>query len=164
MYVLPKIHKSKIILDKIASSNQDFIQMSPPDDLKGRPIIAGPISPTQRLSEFLDVILQPIVTTLKTYIKDDWDFLSKLPREFDSPCSLYSYDVTSLYTSIPHDLGIQALKFWIHEKRDILPERFTELFILESATFVLENNNFIFDDVMYKQKKGTAMGTKFAPS
>ena len=164
MYVLPKIHKSKIILDKIASSNQDFIQMSPPDDLKGRPIIAGPISPTQRLSEFLDVILQPIVTTLKTYIKDDWDFLSKLPRESDSPCSLYSYDVTSLYTSIPHDLGIQALKFWIHEKRDILPERFTELFILESATFVLESNNFIVDDVMYKQKKGTAMGTKFAPS
>ena len=55
-YVLPKIHKSKEIIGKISSSNQEFVEMSPPTDLKGRPIVAGPVSPTQRLSEFIDTI------------------------------------------------------------------------------------------------------------
>ncbi len=40
-YVLPKIHKNKDIIAKIASSNDDLIQMPPPLDLKGRPIVAG---------------------------------------------------------------------------------------------------------------------------
>ena len=163
-YVLPKIHKSKEIINHIKSSDQDFVEMLPPKDLKSRPIIAGPMSPTQRLSEFLDTLLKPLVTTLKTCVKDDWDFIRKLPREFISPSSLHSYDVTSLYTSIPRELGLEALKFWINERRDLIPDRFSNEFILEAANFVLKNNNFLFDDVLYKQIKGTVMGTKFAPS
>ena len=163
-YVLPKIHKNKDIIDQISSSEHDFIEISPPQDLKGRPIIAGPVSPTQRLSEFLDTLLKPIVTTLKTYIKDDWDFIRKLPKEFESNSSLFSYNVVSLYTSIPHELGLEAIKFWITKKRSLIPDRFSHAFILESVRFVLINNNFLFDNVMYKQVKGTAMGTKFAPS
>ena len=61
-YVLPKIHKSKEIIGKISSSNQEFVEMSPPTDLKGRPIVAGPVSPTQRLSEFIDTLIKPIVS------------------------------------------------------------------------------------------------------
>ena len=41
---------------------------------KDRPIIAGPNSPTQHLSELLEKILYPLVPYLKSYIKDDWDF------------------------------------------------------------------------------------------
>ena len=163
-YVLPKIHKSKPIIDQINSSHTNYVEMAPPQDLKGRPIIAGPVAPTQRLSEFLDTLLKPIVTTLKTYVKDDWDFIRKLPQEFIKPSNLYSYDVTSLYTSIPHNLGLDAIKYWVERRRDLIPERFTKDFILESAKFVLENNNFCFDNDMYKQVKGTAMGTKFAPA
>ena len=163
-YVLPKIHKSKEIIDEICSSNEDFVQMSPPNDLKGRLIVAGPVSPTQRLSEFIDTLIKPIVTHLNSYIKDDWDFLRKIPYEFSSPVSLYSYDIISLYTSIPHSLGLKALKYWIEKRRDLVPIRFSDAFIIESAKFVLENNNFMFDNKLYKQIKGTAMGTKFAPS
>ena len=46
------------------SSERDLIEISPPEDVKDRPIIAGPVSPTQRLSEFLDNLLKAIVTTL----------------------------------------------------------------------------------------------------
>ena len=109
--MLPKIHKSKEIIGKISSSNQEFVEMSPPTDLKGRPIVAGPVSPTQRLSEFIDTLIKPIVSHLNTYIKDDWDFLRKIPYEFSNPVSLYSYDITSLYTSIPHCLGLEALTY-----------------------------------------------------
>ena len=137
--------------------------MSPPDNLKGRPIVAGPASPTQRLSEFLDTLLKPIVPTLSTYVKDDWDFIRKIPREFHTSTSLFSYDVVSLYTSIPHTLGIEAIDYWIDKRNDLIPARFTKNFILESVKFILENNNFLLDNVMYKQVSGTAMGTKFAP-
>ena len=162
-YILPKFHKSTEIIQAIARSDKDYIEMSPPDNLKGRPIVAGPASPTQRLSEFLDTLLKPIVPKLSTYVKDDWDFIRKIPREFHTSTSLFSYDVVSLYASIPHTLGIEAIDYWIDKRNDLIPGRFTKNFILESVKFILENNNFLFDNVMYKQVSGTAMGTKFAP-
>ena len=162
-YILPKIHKSTEIIQAIARSDKDYIEMSPPDNLKGRPIVAGPASPTQRLSEFLDTLLKPIVPKLSTYVKDDWDFIRKIPREFHTSTSLFSNDVVSLYTSIPHTLGIEAIDYWIDKRNDLIPARFTKNFILESVKFILENNNFLFDNVTYKQVSGTAMGTKFAP-
>ena len=101
--------------------------------------------------------------TLSTYVKDDWDFIRKIPREFHTSTSLLSYDVVGLYTSIPHNLGIEAIDYWIDKRNDLIPARFTKNFILESVKFILEKNKFLFDNVMYKQVSGTAMGTKFAP-
>ena len=163
-YVLPKIHKSKEIINTITKSNDEYIEMSPPHNLKGRPIVAGPVSPTQRLSEFLDTLLKPFVSTLSTYVKDDWDFLRKLPYEpLEKESRLYSYDVVSLYTNIPHALGLEAIAYWINARPDLVPDRFPASFILEAAKIVLTNNNFMFNDRMFTQISGTAMGTKFAP-
>ena len=138
--------------------------MQPLEDLKGRPIVGDPNSPTQVTSGLLEKILTPIVSCLKTYIKDDWDFIRKLPYHVDHPCVLASCDVVSLYTSIPHDLGLEALSYWIEKKRNLIPERFTKAFILEAASLVLSNSNFQYDSYMFLQLVGTAMGTKFAKS
>ena len=162
-YVLPKIHKNKTIIEKLKKENGEYIEMIPPNDLQARPIVAGCNSPTQKLSELLEKILSPIVPELKSYIKDDWDLLRKLPQEFHPTCHLYSCDIVSLYTSITHELGERALKYWLIKKRYLIPARFTDQFIIESALFVLKNNNFLFDNAMYNQLIGTAMGTKFAP-
>ena len=137
--------------------------MDPPEDLKGRPIIAGPNSPTQHLSELLEKILSPLVPYLKSYIKDDWDFRKKLPSHFNYNCSLYSCDIVSLYSNITHDLGLTALEYWIEKCRNNIPKRFSKQFILESAAFILMNNNFKFNATMFAQLIGTAMGTTFAP-
>ncbi len=69
----------------------------------------------------------------------------------------------SLYTSIPHNLGLQAIASWIDKSKDLITERFHRDFILDSTKFMLENNNFMLDTIMYHKTKGTAMGTKFAP-
>ena len=45
----------------------------------------------------------------------------------------------------------------------MIPSRFTNNFILDSLKFILTNNNFLFDDKMFHQLSGTAMGTKCAP-
>ena len=76
--------------------------------MKGRPIVGGPNFPSQGISGLLEKILTPIVSCLKTYIKYDWDFIRKLLSHADYPCVLASCDVLSLYTSIPHDLGLEA--------------------------------------------------------
>ena len=125
--------------------------------------MAGPNCPTKRLSELLDKILKPLVPQLKSYVKDDWDFLSKLPADCNKQCELVSCDVVSLYTSIPHDLGLEALRYWLEKSRAIIPSRFTDQFVLEAAAFVLKNNHFKFDNQLYLQLIGTAMGTDFAP-
>ena len=82
-YVLPKIHKSKKIIEEINENHSICLNMQPPEDLKGRPIVRGPNSPTQSISGLLEKILTPIVSCLKTYVKDDWDFIRKLPSHVD---------------------------------------------------------------------------------
>ena len=45
---------------------------------------------------------------IKSYIKDTKDFLQKLPHEIPNDSILVSFDVESLYSNIPHDLGLEA--------------------------------------------------------
>ena len=126
--------------------------MEPPSDPKQRAIVGGPQSPTQHLSELLEKVLSPLVNHLKSYIKDDCDFLRKFPHVLDTLCQLYSCDVVNLYTNITHELGITALKYWTNKLWHLIPEHFSSEFIIDAAIFVLQNNNFCFDQKMYTPK------------
>ena len=48
-------------------------------------------------------------------------------------------------------------------KRDLIDKRFTDRFVLESLKFIFTNNNFLFNNIMYNQRKGAAMGITVAP-
>ena len=48
------------------------------NDVPGRPVILNCGTPTEKLSEFLNHHLQPIMKAGKSYIKDTGDFLEKL--------------------------------------------------------------------------------------
>ncbi|XP_062612861.1 uncharacterized protein LOC134274600 [Saccostrea cucullata] len=73
-------------------------------------------------------------------------------------------DVTNLYTNITTSLGLKALEYWIDKYPHKIHCRFSKQFILEASDIVLKNNTFAFDDKHYEQRKGTAMGTKMAPT
>lgn len=162
-YVLPKTHKCKSILDHISQSHQEYISLGFPNDLKGRPINGDVNSVTQGLSKLMDKILKPLVTHLQSFIKDEFDFLRKFPREVPLGSKVICCDVTSLYTSIPTALGIEALDYWFDKLSTSIDIRFTKAFILESVNFILENNFFQFNSTMWHQLSGTAMGKSFAP-
>ena len=162
-YVLPKIHKSQSIISAIKEQNNIVVNLQDPMDLKGRPIVACCNSPIKHLSKLMELILKPLVKTQHTFVLDDWDFLRKLPRQLDYDCTLYAWDIVSLYTSIPHDLGLLAIRYWFNRCNDLIDQRFTIDFIIDSVKFILEHNYFMFDNVMYRQIKGTAMGPDFAP-
>ena len=117
--------------------------------MKGRRIPGGPNSTTQDVGGLSKKILIPIISCLKTYIKDDWHFLRNLPSYADYPSVLDSCDIVSLYTSIPNDLGLEALSYLIEKKGSFIPECFTKAFILEEASFVLWKNNFQFDIICF---------------
>ena len=136
--------------------------MEMPADLTSRPIVSGPKSVTKGLSTLLEKILTPIVFHLKTFIKDERDFLRNFPANIGTNSYIMCCDVESLYTSISNDLGLQALQYWIRKMKHLIPNRFSENFIMESSKFVLENNYFVFNKRMWRQIKGTAMGKEMA--
>ena len=91
LYFLPKIHKRL-------------------SNVPGRPVISNCGTPTEKVSEFLDNHLQPIMRKGLSYIKDLVDFINKIRRMGSIPDNaiLVTADVTALYSSVPHDVGLKA--------------------------------------------------------
>ena len=163
-YGLPKVHKSDIITQAIMEQNNEYIKILEPEDLTLRPIVAGPNCPTKRLSKFIDIIIKPLVIHVKSYIRDSIDFLQKCSRSANEKTILCRFDVKSLYTNIPHEYGLRAISFWLDRHQATISSRFPKAFIMESVQFILKNNNFKFNDELFLQLIGTAMGTDMAPT
>ena len=81
-----------------------------------------------------------------------------MPRPHFHPTSV---DVTSLYTNILHQDGIQACKEVWEERKVKDPPTQT---LVKLLTLILKCNNFEFNRKHYFQVQGTATGTKMAPS
>ena len=125
-YGLPKIHKSKIICP------EPYIRVLRPADLKFRPIGAGPRCPTSRLTNYVDILIKPFTLHVRSYLRDTIDFLNYLPRTVSERTILVSFDVTSLYTNINHDLRVKAMEYWISKHPESLNSRFSKEFIIDS--------------------------------
>ena len=141
-YILPKIHKV---------------------NNPGRPVVSSVSCHTESISRFVDHYLQSLVKLLPSYIQDTTDFLLKLnnlPDKLPNDAFLVTLDVKSLYTNIPNDEGIEAVKFYLRssEHRDLSQA------IAAFLTLILSLNNFQFNDENYIQLNGVSMGTKCAPT
>ena len=161
-YGLPKVHKCNQIKSAIVNQKLEYILCENPADLKFRPIVAGTACPTSRLSHVLDIVLKPFLKYVDSYVRDTVHFLNKLPSKLNTNEIFATFDVVSLYSNIPHDLGRKALNFWLDLYNNDLG-KFSKTFVIEGATLILNNNYFEFNSENYLQKTGTAMGTKFAP-
>ena len=69
-------------------------------------------------------------------------------------------DVVSLYTNIPHQSGLRALKHFLEKRSHQSPP--TQL-IVDMADIVLSKAYFLFGSDFYLQNMGVAMGAAFAP-
>ena len=97
----------------------------------------------------------------KSYIKDTSDFLRKLTElgELPENAILVTTDVVSLYPSIPHADGPEALSAKLEERED---KSIPTDDLLQMAKFVLKNSFFEFDSKIKQQTSRTAIETKFA--
>ena len=143
-YLLPKIHKGL-------------------SSVKGRPVISNCGTITEHISEYLDHHLNPLVSQSRSYVKDTNHFLPRLSKLGKIPegAMLCTVDVVGLYPSIPHGEGLEAVREALDRREN--PGVPTDT-LVGLASLVLENNYFEFNDRIYRQKLGTAIGTKFAPA
>ena len=80
-YILPKIHK----------------QGNP-----GRPIVSSNSHPTERISQFVDYHLKPLVQTTQSFIKDTTHFLNKLQQLGQLPNNAILLFSTSLLSTLTY--------------------------------------------------------------
>ena len=132
-------------------------------DSPGRPVISSINCHTSKISEFVDYQLQPLVQSLNSYVKDTTDFLNKIKgisNDLPAKSILVTMDVKSLYTNIPNQEGIDAVKAFLEYSDNKLLIPIVSSFLW----LILTLNNFIFNDRNFLQTSGVSMGTKCAPS
>ena len=110
----------------------------------GRPVISSVNCHTSTISKYVDFRLQPIVKNIPSYVRDTTDFLQKLDKVKNVPndCLLATLDVKSLYTNIPNNEGIKAVR----EAYDNHPNKSvaTKVIITFLSLILTLNNFFVF--------------------
>ncbi|XP_070581465.1 uncharacterized protein [Ptychodera flava] len=138
-YGLPKVHKK---------------------DTPLRPIIPQCQALTNQLATFVDYHLQPIVKSLPSYIQDTNHHLQDIDQvTVPDNALLVTIDGKSLYTNIPQEFSLNAVRDFVTTSNIDNPE-----LLIEMLEFILHHNYFVFHETFYLQKHGTAMGSKVAPS
>ena len=141
--LLPKIHKRLHIVP-------------------GRPVISNCGDYTQNILSFLDYHLQPLAKKVESYIKDTNHFFRKLKElgSLQKNAILYTIDVAGLYPNIPHKEGLASTRKRLNNREN---KEVTTDTLVKLVDIVLKNIYFQFLDKRFKQKRGTSIGTKFAP-
>ena len=101
---------------------------------------------------------------MKSCVKDDLEFLNKIPKELKEYECLVALHITNMYTNIDNDLGFIAIKYWLQQHPELIVRNLPSDFLCEALTIILQYSTFIFNQVNYIQIRGTAMGTKVAPT
>ena len=61
----------------------------------------------------MDELLKLFLKCIKSFIRDSLDFLNKFPRDVDENTEIVVFDVISLYTSILHQFGLEAIDYFL---------------------------------------------------
>ena len=144
LYFLPKAHKPGTPL---------------------RPIISGLKSPTIAISRWLDSLLRPLFDkiAIDTTILNGVQLIKQVKtwsnQYLTSTTSFITIDVTDLYTMIPQEGGIKAIKNLMEISGLKQIDGVKREIILALARFVMTNNYFYLDGTYYKQIRGGAMGS-----
>ncbi|XP_053567775.1 structural maintenance of chromosomes protein 4 [Bombina bombina] len=128
MYTIPKIHKR---LEK------------PP----GRPIVSAVQSLLQPVAQYIYFLLQPVVRDMQSFILDTNDLIRQLGSvSVQQGDILVTLDVNSLYTIIPHQVGLLAIRE--HLTNNPHYEGPPVDFVLSLIEFCLHKNYFRFEGTM----------------
>ena len=144
LYGLPKIHK---------------------EDVPLRPIVSSIGSVNYGVAKELARILKPLVGNSSHHVNNSKEFAEEIRNiKLERWECLTSFDVTTLYTSIPVAEAIEVIKGRLEQDTE-LPRRTTwsPENILRLLEFCLVNTYFLFNGQFFEQTKGAAMGSPVSP-
>ena len=104
-----------------------------------RSVVSKCETPTEKVLEFLDFHLKPVMQSSESYIKDSGDFIRKI-KDTESILSnaiLIKAEVVGLYPSIPHNAGIKALKNILDKRKN---QNVSTADLIKMSEFILRNN------------------------
>ncbi|BHF60302.1 hypothetical protein SprV_0100326600 [Sparganum proliferum] len=137
-YGLPKVHKPGVPL---------------------RPIVSLRGTPTFGLPKWLYQRFRFLTEDSEWMVKSAEQFLGSIRHlEIESDEMMVSFDVVSLFTSIPTDLTISTIDELLQEKYDETDQRPKQTHVIELLELCLRTF-FTFNNRVYEQKKGTPMGS-----
>ena len=146
-YLLPKMHKDA---------------WPDPCMPPGRPIISDVNSVSRKCASLIDYFLSPLAKLNASFVRDSLHVIARLKdTEVSNDSILFTMDITSLYTNVPIDEGIECVGRSFLQHPD--PKR-PDATILTMLKLLLTNNDFYFRDKHYLQTHGTAMGSAYGAS
>lgn len=141
LYCLPKIHKARK-------------QM--------RTIVSCINSPVEKISKFLVTKFKCLKPPITCSVKNSFEFVEKRKGVIiDEDEVMVSFDVSSLFPSLPRAENLELVIKWI-EEQDISSTYKEKLSIL--TKICVKNNFFSFRGVIYEQIEGNPMGMALSVS
>ena len=142
LYGLPKIHKASVPL---------------------RPIMAAYNTATCNLAKFVVSLLSPFTTNEYT-VANSYDFKESLSKLIvPSDYYLVSYDVKSLFTNVPLDETINICIDVAFQGLEVF-SGMTKSVFKNLLSLCVKDGLFIFNNELFKQIDGVAMGSPLGPT
>ena len=144
MYGLPKTHKVGVPL---------------------RPVLSMIGTPQYNLSKWLIKILQPVNIKLSKFVTVDSFSFSKFINQLKLNSVdnyLCSFDIKSLFTNVPLTYVTQICSDYLYNS-DLTPPTIPRTIFEEFLTLATTNVEFSFNQTMFKQIDGVAMGSPLGP-
>ena len=140
-----------------------LLELPQPDALTFRPIASGTKCPLKNLSLIAQKLLDPFTQKVKSFTRDTWDLLKKLPKTVNKDTKLISLDVKDLYTNIDNELGLKAVEYYMDKYPELIHPRLGKDFLLHTLRELQSNIYFQFNNTVYNQINGCAMGRNYGP-
>ena len=128
-----------------------------------RPVVSMIGTPEYQLAKWLDSYIKPNICS--TYMLNSTaNFLDEIHNvRINNGDICVSFDVTSLFTNIPLDETIQLIADRVYSNDAVLTPPLTKLKFIEFMKLAT-SGVFMFNDELYVQTDGVAMGSPLAPT
>ena len=127
-----------------------------------RPIVSNIGTASYQLVKYLDQLLSPLTRSRYT-VNSTKDLVVRIKNEkVPQNCNMVSFDVKSLFTSVPLEYTIDIIIKRIFEDHEITTI-FTKSEMKKLLTLCTKNVHFSFNNDIYIQIDGVAMGSPLGP-
>ena len=127
-----------------------------------RPIVSFIGSPTYNIAKMLSQVLTPFTNLSEEKVKNSYTAKERIKMiKCNNDDVMVSFDVKSLFTSVPIDLAVNCVKNAIENNPDLLREK-TKLSsddIIDLLKICIHSVTFQWNEKCYKQRHGIPMGS-----